>query len=177
MGTRRVLVSEEEFLALPETNKRIELVDGEVVMAPSPSYWHQELAMRICLALRAWAKRQAEPFTVCHAPLDVRVGNDRIVQPDVFVVANKIPRATKGPVEEVPCLVVEVVSQDRLYDRVTKRLLYAEAGVQELWLVEQAGMIERRTGEGLERCDELDALLETPLLPGFRLQLAELFAE
>jgi hypothetical protein len=38
-------VSEKEFLDLPESTDKIELVDGEVVVSPSPTYWHQEILM------------------------------------------------------------------------------------------------------------------------------------
>ena len=40
-------VSEAEFLSLPESNQKAELVDGEVMVSPSQSYWHQEVLVRI----------------------------------------------------------------------------------------------------------------------------------
>lgn len=48
----RSLVSERDFLALPESMRPAELVDGEVVTAPSSSFWHQELLSRLVMALR-----------------------------------------------------------------------------------------------------------------------------
>src|SRR5687767_12298865 len=76
------LVTEKEFLSLPETTDKIELVDGEVIVSPSPSYWHQEILGRLVLALRSWAGRQRKQITVGQAPLDVRFGRNRILQPD-----------------------------------------------------------------------------------------------
>src|SRR5437870_7074658 len=69
----RGLVSEEEFLALPESVNKIELIDGEVIVSPSPSFWHQEVLRRIVLALGKWAEGYPGPVTVAQAPLDVRI--------------------------------------------------------------------------------------------------------
>jgi Uma2 family endonuclease len=57
-AARPAMVSEQEFLSLPETMERIELLDGEVIVSPSPTPWHQELLRRLVVALSAWA---AEP--------------------------------------------------------------------------------------------------------------------
>jgi Uma2 family endonuclease len=177
MGTAlRPLVSEKEFLRLPESTAKIELVDGEVVVAPSPSYWHQEILGRVVTALRGWAREQRSPVTVGQAPLDVRFAPGRILQPDAFVLFARVPRSHEGPIDRIPQLCVEVLSGERVHDRVTKRLLYGAAGVAENWVVEPAGLIERWSGPGLARADELRRRLTTPLLPGFVLDLRRLFA-
>ena len=174
-AVQRPLVSEEEFLRLPESTARIELVDGEVVVSPSPTYWHQEILGRIVVALRAWAGRQKRPVTVGQAPLDVRFGSGRILQPDAFVLFARVARRHEGPIDKIPQLCVEVLSSERLHDRVTKRLLYAAAGVAEYWVVEPAGVVERWSGPGLARAEALRRRLTTPLLPGFVLDLRRLF--
>ncbi len=175
---QRALVSEVEFLALPESTQHIELIDGEVVVSPSPSYWHQELLKRLVWSLEQWARTQTIPYTVGMSPLDIRFAAGRILQPDAFVLQGTVARDHSGPLTQIPQLVVEVVSQDRVYDRVTKRLLYAEAGVEEYWLVEPSGLIERRRGARLEERDEhADGVLCSKLLPGFNLELSELFRE
>jgi Uma2 family endonuclease len=171
----RGLVSEAEFLRLPESSRPTELVDGEVIVAPSPTYWHQEVLMRLVSALRGWAAKQAKPVTVMQAPLDVRFGPGRILQPDAMVFLEALPRDIATPLDPIPALCIEVLSNDRAYDRITKRFIYAEAGVQEYWLVEPAGLIERRSGPGLMRAEELSERLTSPLLPGFDLVIAELF--
>lgn len=173
---RRPVVSEEEFLRLPESTAKIELVDGEVIVSPSPTYWHQEVLGRIVMALRTWAARRKHPVTIGQAPLDVRFAAGRILQPDAFVLLTRIPRNHEGPIDRVPELCIEVLSSDRVHDRVTKRLLYAAAGVAEYWVVEPAGFVERWTGPDLTRADELRDRLATPLLPGFSLDLRRLFA-
>jgi Uma2 family endonuclease len=98
-------------------------------------------------------------------------------KPDAVVVFARIPRDHEGPLDRVPELCVEVLSTDRTHDRVTKRLLYAASGVREYWVVEPSGLIERWSGPGLAQAEEVREILTTPLLPGFSLDLAALFAE
>lgn len=172
----RRTMTEAEFLRLPESMSKIELVDGEVVVAPSPTVWHQEIQIRIASALRTWAERRRPPVTVHHSPLDVRFGPNRILQPDVFVLFARIAFDHRGPIDRIPALCVEVLSRDRAHDTITKRRLYADAGVQELWLVDPAGRVERCSGEGLAISKPVRARLTSPLLPGFSLDLRRLFA-
>lgn len=168
-------MTEAEFLRLPESMNKIELLDGEVVVAPSPTYRHQEILSRIVAPLRSWVEEQRRPVTVCQSPLDVRFGRNRILQPDAFVLLGSIPFDHRGPIDRIPALCIEVLSDDRLYDRVTKRLLYADAGVQELWLIDPAGGVERWLGKGLATKRTVKARLTSPLLSGFSLDLRRLF--
>lgn len=174
-ASARVLVSESDFLALPESMRPAELVDGEVVMPPSPSFWHQELLGRLVTALRAWSVAAPIPVTVAQAPLDVRFAAGRILQPDAMVFLAKLDRGAASPLERIPELCIEVLSSNRTYDRITKRFLYAEAGVQEYWIVDPSGFVERRSGPSLVRSEELTDWVRSPLLPGFELDLGRLF--
>ena len=176
MSVARALVTEAGFLSLPESMQRMELIDGEVYVPPSPTYWHQETLSRIMTALRGWAAKQPGPVTVCQAPMDVRFGAGRILQPDGFVLFSSVPPQHEGPIAEAPALCIEVLSTNRAYDRVTKRYIYAEAGVRELWSVEPAGFVERWSGDGLSRCEAIQDVLRSPLLPGFELPLPATFA-
>jgi Uma2 family endonuclease len=170
----RQLVSEAEFRSLPETTQRLELIDGELIVSPSPSYQHQEMLSRIVVALRRWAGAQQRPITIGLAPLDVRFAPGRILQPDAFVLFEQLSAAQEGPIESIPALCVEVLSSNRAHDRLTKRFAYAAAGVGELWTVEPTGSVERWTGAGLSQSELLSDRLRSPLLPGFELDLAEL---
>ena len=172
---RLTLVSEEEVLALPESMDRVELLDGEVIVTPSPSPWHQELLSRIVVALRLWARSHPGPVYVGLAPLDVRFGAGRILQPDAFVVLDRVDVAVEGPLARVPEICVEVLSTNRAHDRLTKRFVFATAGVRELWVVEPSGLIERWHGQSLNEAEEVREALRTTLLPGFGLAIEELF--
>jgi Uma2 family endonuclease len=173
---RRTVMTEAAFLRLPESMNKVELLDGEVVVAPSPAFWHQEILRRVIVALSTWAESHDRPVTVGQSPLDVRFAAGRILQPDAFVLFGRVARRHRGPIDRIPALCVEILSEDRVYDRVTKRLLYAAAGVKELWIIDAAGTVERWTGKGLTANEMVKRRLTTPVLRGFALELQRLFS-
>src|SRR5947207_15723620 len=97
--TRPSLVSEEQFLALPESLDRIELLDGEVLVSPSPTFWHQEILRRLLFSLGAW--QPTFHVTIGQSPCDIRFAPNRILQPDAFVILERIPRDHVGPLTRV----------------------------------------------------------------------------
>jgi Uma2 family endonuclease len=171
------LVSEAEFLNLPESNQKIELIDGEVIVSPSPQFWHQEILSRVFMALRGWAEQRPESITVAQAPLDIRFAPNRILQPDAMVFLTRLHRDQRGPIDRIPEICVEVLSSDRAYDRLTKRFVYAAAGVQEYWVIDPNSFVERWYGAALAREELVRDRLTSPLLPGFELDLIALFAD
>src|SRR5687768_11133775 len=90
-------MSETEYLALPETMRRMELVDGLVVCEPGPSEGHQGILDGLLCDLHSWTRGLASPPTLRFAPLDVRFGPKRILQPDLFVFLDPLPRDVKTP--------------------------------------------------------------------------------
>ena len=175
LAHRTATVSEEEFLALPETMTKVELLDGEVIMAPAPSLLHQHVLRRIVRRLEDWAEAQPDPVFVGQNPVDIRFAPNRILQPDAFVILGEVDLHHRGPLTRIPDLCIEVRSpNDHGYDRVTKRLLYAEAGVREYWVAHLDGAMERWWGEGLADAEQVGDTLTTPLLPGFTLDVRSL---
>jgi Uma2 family endonuclease len=169
-------VSEAEFLSLPESLERIELIDGEVIVSPSPVFWQQEVLRRLLLALGQWAAGRTD-VTVAQAPLDVRFAPNRILQPDAMVFLARISRDQAGPIDRVPEICIEVLSSNRAYDRVTKRFLYGASGVREFSVVDLAGFIERCSNPDLSRDEVITDRLTSPLLQGFELDVAKLFED
>jgi len=171
-------MSEEDYLALPELSARIELVDGYVVCEPSGTYDHERACLAIGAALEHWSATRSPRPSVIATRLDIRFAAGRILQPDVLVFCEPVPRSSKMPIERIPDLCVEVVSQRIAYDRTTKRLLYAQAGVREFWTVmRKQRFVERWTGPGLDTREECRERVETPLLPGFSLDVQRLFQD
>lgn len=67
-----------------------------------------------------------------------------------------------------------MMSSNRAYDRMTKRLIYAEAGVAELWTIGIDCVVERWLGERLSECELPSQYLTSPLLTGFQLAIGQL---
>lgn len=168
-------LSEAEFLALPETTRRVELVDGEVLVAPAPSALHQEVLRRLVRELERRLPAAAPHATLLFAPTDVRFGDRRILQPDVALWRRSLSLPATGPITAVPDFCVEVLSNDRAYDRTTNRAIYADAGVSEYWIVELHGPLEQWTGERLSRSRTFHDRITSAAIPGLEIDLARVF--
>ena len=131
----------------PLATPRYELVDGELLVTPSPALRHQVAVGKLLIALSAYLDR--EPVgRVISSPSDVELEPEFISQPDVFVVPMSEWRrviADGLPVREV-VLAVEILSpSSSRHDRVRKRPLY-QRHVPDYWIVDlDARLIERWT--------------------------------
>lgn len=116
---------------MPDDGHRYELVDGTLIVAPSPSVRHQRVHARLMKLLLEACPPDLEVFS---APLDVVLADDTSVQPDILVVRSGLP----GPkVTEPPELAVEIVSpSSRLVDLNLKRARYERARVPSYWVVD-----------------------------------------
>ena len=66
LQTRRLTY--EEYLSLPETKVRYEIVDGVMVMSPSPTVEHQRILRKIFLALPPICRRKRSWRSVLRSP-------------------------------------------------------------------------------------------------------------
>jgi Uma2 family endonuclease len=123
--------------ALPDDGLRHEVIDGEHVVTPAPSWTHQYAVGELAARLRSYLsdRRLGE---VIFAPADVEFDEHNVVEPDLFVVPlvqGKKPRAWEDV--RALLLVVEVLSPSTGHtDRLRKRQLYQRQGVPEYWIVD-----------------------------------------
>lgn len=122
--------------SFPQDSNRYELIEGSLHVTPAPTPRHQRVSANLFRLLDAAAPGEFEVLT---APLDVQLGADTMVEPDLLVVpAGPLPDKR---LEIAPHLVVEILSpRTRLYDLGTKRLVYREAGVGAYWVVDPAAV-------------------------------------
>ena len=168
-------------MRLPE-GSRAELVNGELLMCPSPRSRHQEAVGNMFLRLADFvAKRKLGKVYV--APFDVHLPSGDIVEPDILYVAKANLGIVQDWVRGAPDLVVEVLSPEGIdRDRFIKRDLYAHNGIREYWIVDP----EAKAVEVFSLRDgryepngyfENNDFLVSPLLSEFNLAIADLFAE
>lgn len=126
----------EEYAALPADGRRYEVMDGVLLMAPSPSPAHQNVVKWLTFYLTQYVDLTGQG-KVFAAPLDVELAPNQIVQPDVFVLLQtSLAKITAKRVIGAPDLVVEVSSPaTAVYDRLNKLTAYAHARVTEYWIV------------------------------------------
>jgi Uma2 family endonuclease len=122
----------QEWLELPEGPPYTELVDGLLVMSPVSAYRNQRLMLRLTRQLEQAAPAEYEVLP----EVNVELGGDRALIPDFCVIDTPGFDGVALSARHV-VLVGEVLSPStRVYDRTTKRALYAEAGVPSLLLVD-----------------------------------------
>ena len=141
----------EEVRALIEASlfytPRYELIDGELLVTPSPNFDHQAAVTRLVLILTRYLETEAVGVA-CVSPFDIELENESLVQPDVFVVPPlPVPRPRKIRQLKKLLLGIEVISPSSARgDRVKKRPYYARNRVPEYWVVDlDARVFERST--------------------------------
>jgi Uma2 family endonuclease len=145
----------------PLATPRCELVDGELLVTPSPTWSHQRAVVLLVKALEEYL--ESHPVgVVCVSPSDVELEPQTIVQPDVFVVPpGEADRLLRGslPVREA-LLAAEVLSPSSgRHDRVTKRQLYSRH-LHEYWIVDLDARIIERWRRDAEQPEVIISTLE-----------------
>lgn len=123
----------DDLQAIPdEAHHHYEIIEGQILMSPSPGIRHQRAVLRLCGALIAAA---SDNFEVIVSPFDFAPVETTVVQPNVLVIAAGSDEDKK--VVESPALVIEVLSPTgRTQDRVLKRAIYQQHGVPSYWIVD-----------------------------------------
>ncbi len=161
----------EDLFALPEDGKRYEIIEGVLYEMPAANSTHASIITNLMVYIFGplMASIGIRLFT---APLDVFIRDGDPVQPDMMILLpEQVDLVSKRGIEGPPTLVVEVLSPSNPeHDRITKRALYARAGVAEYWIVSpEAATIEILTlHDGHSTVHARiggDEALTSPLLP------------
>jgi Uma2 family endonuclease len=126
------------YRLLPEGTP-IQVINNQFYMSPSPRFDHFSISKEIFINLNAYAT-QNNLGDVIYAPVDVFLGSNNAVQPDIFFISN----ANKHFIQQdgiygAPDLVVEVLSPgNRNTDLIKKKALYGQFGVKEYFIVDPA---------------------------------------
>lgn len=125
-----------DYARLPDDGRRYELLDGEVVVSPSPGSPHQGIQAELLYEFmrRVGRKGLGRVF----GDLDCEIASFDVVRPDLLVVLpHHCDRILPTRVIGTPDLVIEILAPgNRHLDRHRKRRRYERAGTPELWLVD-----------------------------------------
>jgi Uma2 family endonuclease len=129
-----------EYRALPDDGLRYEVLDGELVVVPSPNRRHQSILLELAVQVRARLDARGGG-AIYIAPLDVRLHERTVCQPDLLVIAtHDLARQPEGFVDGPPLLACEILSPStRGRDLIRKRSLYARFGVPWYWVLDPDG--------------------------------------
>lgn len=185
--TKRYTLADLEHVAQPWDDTRYEIIDGELFVSTQPSLEHQYTCNEVAVRLSDWNTRTGLGW-VFPAPGLIFTDDDNAA-PDVVWLSKGRLRAVRGDDGKLhgpPELVVEVLSpgaENERRDRDVKLRLYSRRGVDEYWILDwqqrRAEVYRRDAADpGVLRLAAAlgeDDVLESPILPGFRVRVGELF--
>ena len=154
----------DEVRNLPDDGNRYELVGGELVVTPAPRLAHQAALAALYDHIGPYVAGTGAG-RVLWSPADLSLGEDEVLQPDLFVFPGEAPERWRDITRLL--LVVEVTSPSTArHDRQLKRQRYQRAGVPEYWVVDLDARLVERWRPGDERPEILDERLTWQPQPG-----------
>ena len=177
----------DEFEQMAEfSNGRYELIDGRPVEKSMPGDEHSRIADDLLFAIRDfdrnWKLGRAWREVTVRVRSDERNGRE----PDLsYVVASRVPPKSKGSLDVVPDLVVEVWSPSDVAGQVNlkstreKMLYWPDNGVKITWCINPAAQEVEILYAGQKTPAKVLSLMDTlegeDVIPGFKLEVARLF--
>jgi Uma2 family endonuclease len=181
MSAAKILLTAEQFDNYPfDEDKRYELDEGELIEMPKPAFKHNQALMVLSGEMYQFFKKN--PIGIGSSSENLyAMGIRTRLAPDFAVILGdkreELQDATVIPL--IPEIVVEMLSPDDQARRMHRKVKqYFDAGVKEVWVLDPATAIgEIWTAPSLTfRELAFTDSLTSPLLPGFSLLLADLFA-
>ncbi|MDB6021584.1 MAG: hypothetical protein JWQ04_1441 [Pedosphaera sp.] len=175
------LINRHDYQEMPEGPPYYQVIEGDLLMSPSPNIFHQDIAGTIYRLVGNFLEK-TPVGRVFIAPADVFLGDINVYQPDVLFVSNqRCSIITENGIEGAPDLVVEILSPSTAHlDKGSKRKVYARSGVLEFWLVDlqtrtiQVYLLSKDAETPIATHGE-KATFESSLLPGLRFKTAAIF--
>jgi Uma2 family endonuclease len=165
---------------------RFELIEGELVEMPAPTYVHGNTSGILFAEFRAFIRQHSLPIGhAVEAGYLLERDPDTVLAPDVSIIAAgdiALAEQETGFQHVIPLLAVEVLSPSNRPAEIRRKVaIYLTAGVKLVWIVDKrqrSATVHRadRTSTTLRQSDG-DALDGEDVLPGFRLALADLFGD
>jgi len=177
------LIKGDEFLRLHGDDKRVELVDGQIVRYPMPGMEHGVVCSTANYLITAFVRENRLGWVMGNDSfIRTKSSPDRYRGADVcYVSYSKLAKdagAPKGPLPVSPDLVIEVRSpSDRIGEMIDKAIEYIKAGVTVVIVLdpESESLAVFRAEEFPLRMHNGDELTLPDVLPGFAVQVKKFF--
>ncbi len=178
-------ITYQAYLKMPEIKKRYDIIDGEMVMSPAPTYGHQSV-LRTVFRILDRHVTEHDLGEVLFAPLDVVIRKQplRTRQPDaIFIHREKVGLVREDrSVEIPPDLAIEILSPSNTRAYLLDKLAdYGQMGVRECWIVHpethtvEVARLSRQGTEDIQTFG-MGETLRSEVLPDLSVDVAEIFA-
>lgn len=182
MSTEVKLMTADELLALPRDEFRYELVNGELKKMSPAGHNHGRVTIRLTLPI-AQHVRDHKLGEVYAAETGFKLGSkpDTVRAPDIaFIRQQRVAEVgeTKGYWPGAPDLAVEVLSPNDTIEEVEEKVSeWLTAGTRQVWVVSAKlrTVTLYRSPIDISVLTENDLLDGGDVLPGFRIQVKEIF--
>ncbi len=172
----------QEFERLPEEDEfRVELVRGRLVREPRPGGRHGRIAFRVGFLIERFAEVRGLGQVVMETGFLLAEDPPTVRGPDVAFIAQESLPAEGAPVGHwryAPDLAIEVLSPSNSAAETLQKVAdYLRSGSRLVWVVDPAAesvTIYSPRGD-VRVVDDGDVLEGEDVLPGFRVEVADLF--
>jgi Uma2 family endonuclease len=165
-------------------NMQYELLDGEIIMVPAPSTYHQKISGQIYFLIKLFVEKTSSGV-IFYSPLDIVLEGEEgcdVVQPDlIFISKDRLDIIKEEEIRGAPDLVIEILSPaTEKKDRFYKKSLYARHAVREYWIVDpdkKTIELYTLTEEGFKLHQEYKVgdILRSIVLEGLEIDLKDIF--
>jgi Uma2 family endonuclease len=179
----KTLLSIRDYVALDEpAGVRYELSEGDLIVSPSPNYFHNRIRDRFNVRLLPFVEARGLGSVI--SEMDFQLGEDTVRRPDIALISAARLEGIdlqRVPLAIAPDLAIEIVSPgDRAADLLLKVAQYLAAGTKAVWLFYPNPRLAYRYLRGklepeVRSADAGHSFEDRELLPGFQLTLAQIF--
>ena len=187
MILEKQFISAEAFFEIADLPKyddrRIELVEGEIVDMPLPNPIHAAVLATLSTKLNMFVTdSESGRVLVGDAPFVLKrdaEGRDTLRGLDIaYISAERLPgKLPRSPLNLAPDLAVEIISPSNKAEDIEKKIEQLfDAGTTLIWIVyPELQHIAVHTNDGTFKLKESDLLTGGDILPGFEVRVSDIF--
>ncbi len=133
------VLTDEEFMALPDDGDRYEIIDGELVNVGNSGMEHGNIGIFLGGLIEIFV-RQNKLGVACDSSTAFKMKGGNKRSPDISFVSKErlvgLKRLPKGFFDGAPDLVVEIISPGNTFEEIHNKIEeYFESGTRLLWVI------------------------------------------
>ncbi|WP_419802314.1 Uma2 family endonuclease [Mucilaginibacter sp.] len=168
---------------LLEEGAPFQLINGDLIMSPAPTSYHQILSGRFYYLIQTYIEKTNNNGICLYSPIDVRLDEENTFQPDlIYISAERKTELLQNRIMGAPDLVIEILSPSTAYyDLKQKKDVYERFGVKEYLIIDPI----KKDAEDyfleneefmLKQKEKQNGTITLSTLPGLQIDLQKLFS-